>query len=192
MVAPDRQGVPAKPASQGPLQGNLRQRHRGRAPPGAGSALGRASSTVAGSGAPHEAGFVGTVGLPRGKRKGRAPDRCPFGTGVIRVEPDRRHVTLAKIGTVRTCERPCRRERLVRLGRARILAATLNRVGERSGGLAGRAPAAAGVPHEGSPSEHAPMGSPGWPRGDPVRPGPPGHAAGKREAHEGNPVRGAA
>ncbi|HLH70621.1 MAG TPA: hypothetical protein VKY90_16785, partial [Candidatus Dormibacteraeota bacterium] len=31
------------------------------------------------------------VGLPRGKRKGRAPDRCPFGTGVIRVEPDRRH-----------------------------------------------------------------------------------------------------
>src|SRR5579883_3590751 len=29
-------------------------------------------------------------------------------------------------------------------------------------------------------------------RGDPVRPGPPGHAARKREAPEGNPVRGAA
>ncbi len=30
------------------------------------------------------------VGLPRLERKGRDPDRCPFSTGAIRVEPDRR------------------------------------------------------------------------------------------------------
>src|SRR5579875_1553181 len=72
------------------------------------------------------------VGFPRFKRKGRDPDRCTFSTGVIRVEPDRRHVTLPKIGTVRTCESTRRLERLIRLGRARILAATLKRVGERA------------------------------------------------------------
>ncbi len=72
------------------------------------------------------------VGFPRFKRKGRDPDRCTFSTGVIRVEPDRRHVTLPKIGTVRTCESTRRLERLIRLSRARILAATLKRVGERA------------------------------------------------------------
>ncbi|HLH70968.1 MAG TPA: hypothetical protein VKY90_18600 [Candidatus Dormibacteraeota bacterium] len=72
------------------------------------------------------------VGFPRLERKGRAPDRCPFSTGTLRVEPDRRHVTLPKIGTVRTCESTRRRERLVRLGRGRIPAATLRRVGERA------------------------------------------------------------
>ncbi|HZV49131.1 MAG TPA: transposase, partial [Candidatus Dormibacteraeota bacterium] len=72
------------------------------------------------------------VGFPRFKRKGRDPDRCTFSTGPLRVEPDRRHVTLPKIGTVRTCESTRRLERLVRLGWARILAATLKRVGERA------------------------------------------------------------
>ncbi len=72
------------------------------------------------------------VGFPRFKRKGRDPDRCTFSTGTLRVEPDRRHVTLPKIGTVRTCENTRRLERLIRLGRARILAATLKRVGERA------------------------------------------------------------
>src|SRR5579875_2661023 len=72
------------------------------------------------------------VGFPRFKRKGRDPDRCTFSTGPLRIEPDRRHVTLPRIGTVRTCENTRRLERLVRLGRARILAATLKRVGERA------------------------------------------------------------
>src|SRR5579875_2187520 len=73
-----------------------------------------------------------SVGFPRFKRKGRDPDRCTFSTGPLRIEPDRRHVTLPRIGTVRTCENTRRLERLVRLGRARILAATLKRVGERA------------------------------------------------------------
>ncbi|HZV51418.1 MAG TPA: IS607 family element RNA-guided endonuclease TnpB, partial [Candidatus Dormibacteraeota bacterium] len=72
------------------------------------------------------------VGFPRFKRKGRDPDRCTFSTGPLRIEPDRRHVTLPRIGTVRTCENTRRLERLIRLGRARILAATLKRVGERA------------------------------------------------------------
>src|SRR5579884_3705341 len=72
------------------------------------------------------------VGSPRFKRKGRDSDRCTFSTGPLRIEPDRRHVTLPRIGTVRTCENTRRLERLIRLGRARILAATLKRVGERA------------------------------------------------------------
>ncbi len=42
------------------------------------------------------------VGFPRFAKKGRDRDRVTFTTGAIRVEPDRRHVTLPRIGTVRT------------------------------------------------------------------------------------------
>jgi len=62
------------------------------------------------------------VGFPRFKKKGRDRDRVTFTTGAIRVEPDRRHVTLPRIGTVRTCENTRRLERLIAKGRARILA----------------------------------------------------------------------
>lgn len=72
------------------------------------------------------------VGFPRFKRKGRDPDRCTFTTGAIRVEPDRRHVTLPHLGTVRLHENTRRLERLIALGRAKILAATLKRVGDRA------------------------------------------------------------
>jgi putative transposase len=44
------------------------------------------------------------VGFPRFKRKGRDGDRVCFTTGAMRVEPDRRHLTLPVIGTVRTHE----------------------------------------------------------------------------------------
>jgi len=44
------------------------------------------------------------VGFPRFKRKGRDADRVCFTTGAMRVEPDRRHLTLPVIGTVRTHE----------------------------------------------------------------------------------------
>ena len=44
------------------------------------------------------------VGFPRFKRKGRDRDRVCFTTGAMRVEPDRRHLTLPVIGTVRTHE----------------------------------------------------------------------------------------
>ena len=40
------------------------------------------------------------VGFPRFKKKGRDADRVCFTTGAMRVEPDRRHLTLPVIGTV--------------------------------------------------------------------------------------------
>jgi putative transposase len=71
------------------------------------------------------------AGFPRFARKGRDRDRVTFTTGAIRVEPDRRHVTLPKIGTVRVHENTRRLQRLIAKGRARILAATVSRKGTR-------------------------------------------------------------
>jgi putative transposase len=71
------------------------------------------------------------VGFPRFKRKGRDRDRVSFTTGAMRVEPDRRHLTLPVIGTVRTHENTRRIERLVAKGRARVLAITVRRNGTR-------------------------------------------------------------
>ncbi|MBO0831920.1 MAG: IS607 family element transposase accessory protein TnpB [Actinobacteria bacterium] len=71
------------------------------------------------------------VGFPRLAKKGRDRDRVTFTTGAIRVEPDRRHVTLPRIGTVRVHENTRRLERLLASGRARILAATVARKGTR-------------------------------------------------------------
>jgi putative transposase len=71
------------------------------------------------------------MGFPRFKKKGRDHDRITFTTGAIRAEPDRRHVTLPRIGTVRTHENTRRLERLITKGRARILAATVSRKGTR-------------------------------------------------------------
>src|SRR6266508_5814913 len=48
----------------------------------------------------------GRAGFPRFKRKGRARDACRFTTGTIRVEPDRHHVTLPRLGRVKTHESP--------------------------------------------------------------------------------------
>lgn len=71
------------------------------------------------------------VGFPRFAKKGRDRDRVTFTTGAIRVDPDRRHVTLPRIGTVRVHENTRRLERLLAKGRARILAATVSRKGRR-------------------------------------------------------------
>jgi putative transposase len=71
------------------------------------------------------------VGFPRFKRKGRDPDRVCFTTGAMRVEPDRRHLTLPVIGTVRTHENTRRVERLIRAGRGRVLAISVRRNGTR-------------------------------------------------------------
>jgi putative transposase len=71
------------------------------------------------------------VGFPRFAKKGRDRDRVTFTTGAIRVERDRRHVTLPRIGTMRVHENTRRLERLVAKGRARILAATVSRKGTR-------------------------------------------------------------
>ena len=71
------------------------------------------------------------VGFPRFKKKGRDQDRVSFTTGAMRVEPDRRHLTLPVIGTVRTHENTRRIERLIRAGRARVLAISVRRNGNR-------------------------------------------------------------
>lgn len=71
------------------------------------------------------------AGFPRFAKKGRDRDRVTFTTGAIRVEPDRRHVTLPRIGTVRVHENTRRLERLIAKGRARVLAATVSRRGTR-------------------------------------------------------------
>ncbi len=71
------------------------------------------------------------VGFPRFKRKGRDADRVSFTTGAMRVEPDRRHLTIPVIGTVRTHENTRRLERLIRAGRARVLAISVRRNGTR-------------------------------------------------------------
>ena len=38
------------------------------------------------------------IGVPRPKRKGRSRDACRFTTGPLRVEADRKHITLPRIG----------------------------------------------------------------------------------------------
>ncbi|MCC9184342.1 IS607 family element RNA-guided endonuclease TnpB [Mycolicibacterium mageritense] len=71
------------------------------------------------------------VGFPRFKKKGHDADRVCFTTGAMRVEPDRRHLTLPVIGTVRTHENTRRIERLIAKGRARLLAISVRRNGTR-------------------------------------------------------------
>ncbi|MGH3637120.1 MAG: IS607 family element RNA-guided endonuclease TnpB, partial [Mycobacterium sp.] len=71
------------------------------------------------------------VGFLRFKKKGRDQDRVTFTTGAMRVEPDRRHLTLPVIGTVRTHENTRRIERLITKGRARVLAISVRRNGTR-------------------------------------------------------------
>src|SRR5262252_6677399 len=71
------------------------------------------------------------AGFPRFAKKGRDRDRVTFTTGAIRVEPDRRHVTLPRIGTIRAHENTRRLQRLIGKCRARILAATVSRRGTR-------------------------------------------------------------
>jgi len=71
------------------------------------------------------------VGFPRFKKKGRDADRVCFSTGAMRVEPDRRHLTLPVIGTVRTYENTRRIERLITKGQARVLAISVRRNGTR-------------------------------------------------------------
>jgi len=71
------------------------------------------------------------VGFPRFKKKGRDRDRVCFTTGAMRIEPDRRHLTMPVIGTVGTHENTRRIERLITKGRARVLAISVRRNGTR-------------------------------------------------------------
>ncbi len=71
------------------------------------------------------------VGFPRFKKKSRDRDRCTFTTGAMRIEPDRRHLTIPRIGPVRTHENTRKIERLIRSGRAKVLSITVCRRGTR-------------------------------------------------------------
>jgi putative transposase len=71
------------------------------------------------------------IGFPRFKKRGRAPDTCRFTTGAIRVEPDRHHVMLPRIGKVRTHESTRKLARRVEQRTARIRSATISRRAHR-------------------------------------------------------------
>lgn len=64
------------------------------------------------------------VGFPR-FRTARAPRSVRFTTGVIRCEADRRHITLPRLGVVRTHESTRKLARRIEAGTARILSATV-------------------------------------------------------------------
>jgi putative transposase len=66
------------------------------------------------------------VGPPKFKSRRKDQARVRFTTGVIRVEPDRRTITLAVVGPLRSKEDTRRLERLVAADKARILSATLS------------------------------------------------------------------
>ena len=65
------------------------------------------------------------AGFPKFKSRRNDQARVRFSTGVIRVTPDRRTITLPVVGPLRSKESTRRLERLVGVGKARILSATL-------------------------------------------------------------------
>jgi putative transposase len=71
------------------------------------------------------------VGFPRFKARHRDRGRVRFTTGAMRLEADRRHLTLPVIGRLRCKENTRRLQRLVAKGRARILSMTLSEQGGR-------------------------------------------------------------
>ena len=68
-----------------------------------------------------------TVGFPRFKARRRSTPSVRFTTGVIRVETDRKHVTLPRVGTIKTHESTRKLARRLETGTARILSATVRR-----------------------------------------------------------------
>lgn len=71
------------------------------------------------------------VGFPRFKSKRRATPSVKFTTGAIRVESDRMHVTLPRLGRIKTHESTRKLERKLAAGTARILSATVRFEQER-------------------------------------------------------------
>jgi putative transposase len=65
------------------------------------------------------------VGFPRFKAKRNAGLSCRFTTGAIRVEPDRHHITLPRLGTIKTHESTRKLARRIEADTARILSATV-------------------------------------------------------------------
>jgi transposase len=71
------------------------------------------------------------VRFPRFKRKGRGGQGCRFTTGAIRVEADRHHVVLPRLGRIKTHESTRKLARRLEQGTARVLAATICHSGGR-------------------------------------------------------------
>jgi len=67
------------------------------------------------------------TGFPRFKARRRTTPSVRFTTGVIRVEVDRKHVTLPRVGTIKTHESTRKLARRLDVGTARILSATVRR-----------------------------------------------------------------
>lgn len=67
------------------------------------------------------------MGFPRFKSRRRATPSVRFTTGTIRVEPDRQHVTLPRLGTIKTHESTRKLARRLDNGTARILSASVRR-----------------------------------------------------------------
>ncbi|SNR45288.1 putative transposase [Haloechinothrix alba] len=88
-------------------------------------ALSRALDAWSASRAGERAG--GVVGFPRFKARARSRASVRFTTGTIRVEPDRHHVTLPRLGRIRTHESTRKLARRIEAGTARILSATVTR-----------------------------------------------------------------
>jgi putative transposase len=63
--------------------------------------------------------------------KHRTRPSCRFTTGAIRVEPDRHHVVLPRIGLVKTHESTRKLARRLEAGTARILSATVSCTADR-------------------------------------------------------------
>ena len=65
------------------------------------------------------------MGFPRFKTKAHAVKKFSFTTGTIRLEPDRHHISLPTLGTIKTHESTRKLGRRVQAGSARILKATV-------------------------------------------------------------------
>jgi len=71
------------------------------------------------------------VGFPRFKAKHRTVPSVRFTTGTIRVEPDRKHVVLPRLGRLKLHESARKLARRLEAGTARIMSATIRRAGGR-------------------------------------------------------------
>ncbi|MBO4204446.1 IS607 family element RNA-guided endonuclease TnpB [Micromonospora echinofusca] len=71
------------------------------------------------------------VGFPRFKSRRRTTPSVRFTTGAIRVEPDRQHVVLPRLGRLKLHESARRLARRLDNGTARIMSATVRRDGGR-------------------------------------------------------------
>jgi putative transposase len=65
------------------------------------------------------------VGFPQFKAKSHAAQKVSFTTGTIRVEPDRTHITLPRLGMIKTHETTRKLARRIEARTARILKATV-------------------------------------------------------------------